>query len=261
MSRLKSFTLLPHHVPARVTGPIVRLLSHTGVTPNHLSVLGFLGNLGAAVLAARGEFLLAGVLMLVFSALDLLDGALARATGRATKFGAVLDSTLDRLSEAAVLGGLTFYFAERHQTEETVLCFAALVGSLLVSYVRAQALSHGLDLRDGWFTRAERVILLAAALIISEVRIALWILAVMAIATGLQRLYVAWNGFRNAPAEPQTTPPEAVRQDKEPQTTPPKAVRQDKEPQTTPPKAARQDKEPQTTPPKVARQDNKEKQS
>ena len=214
MSRLKSFTFLPHRVPERITGPIVRLLSHTGVTPNHLSILGFLGNLGAAVLAARGEFLLAGVLMLVFSALDLLDGALARATGRATKFGAVLDSSLDRLSEAAVLGGLTFYFAERHQTEETVLCFAALAGSLFVSYVRAQALSHGLDLRDGWFTRAERVILLAGALIISQVRIGLWILAVMAIATGAQRLYVAWDGFRKEPPEPQPTPPEAARQDK-----------------------------------------------
>ena len=229
MSRLKSFTFLPHHVPERITGPIVRLLSHTGVTPNQLSILGFLGNLGAAVLGARGEFLQAGVLMLVFSALDLLDGALARATGRATKFGAVLDSSLDRLSEAAVLGGLTFYFAERHQTEETVLCFAALAGSLFVSYVRAQALSHGLDLRDGWFTRAERVILLAAALIISQVRIGLWILAVMAIATGVQRLYVAWNGFQKEPAEPQTTPPDAARQDKEPQTTPPDVARQDKD--------------------------------
>lgn len=229
MSRLKSFTFLPHHVPERITGPIVRLLSHTGVTPNQLSILGFLGNLGAAVLAARGEFLQAGVLMLVFSALDLLDGALARATGRATKFGAVLDSSLDRLSEAAVLGGLTFYFAERNQTEETVLCFAALAGSVFVSYVRAQALSHGLDLRDGWFTRAERVILLAAALIISQVRIGLWILAVMAIATGVQRLYVAWNGFQKEPAEPQTTPPDAARQDKEPQTTPPDVARQDKD--------------------------------
>ena len=229
MSRLKSFRFLPHHVSERITGPIVGLLSHTGVTPNQLSILGFLGNLGAAVLAARGEFLQAGVLMLVFSALDLLDGALARATGRATKFGAVLDSSLDRLSEAAVLGGLTFYFAERHQTEETVLCFAALAGSLFVSYVRAQALSHGLDLRDGWFTRAERVILLAAALIISQVRIGLWILAVMAIATGVQRLYVAWNGFQKEPAEPQTTPPDAARQDKEPQTTPPDVARQDKD--------------------------------
>ena len=227
MSRLKSFRFLPHHVPERITGPIVRLLSHTGVTPNHLSVLGFLGNVGAAVFAARGEFLLAGVMMLAFSALDLLDGALARATGRVTKFGAVLDSALDRLSEAAVLGGLTFYFAERHQTEETVLCFAALAGSVFVSYVRAQALSHGLDLRDGWFTRAERVILLAAALIISQVRIALWILAIMSIATGVQRLYVAWDGFRKAPAEPpQATPPEAARQ--EPQATPPEAARQDR---------------------------------
>ncbi len=205
MSRLRSFTLLPHKVPRGVIDPIVRLLARTGITPNQLSIFGFCGNVGAAVLAARGEFLYAGIAMLVFSALDLLDGALARATGRATRFGAVLDSALDRLSEAAVLGGLTFYFAERHQTEETVLCFAALTGSVLVSYVRAQALAHGLESRDGLFTRAERVILLAAALMIDQVRIGLWILAVVALATGLQRIYIAWDGFRKLP-EPQPVP-------------------------------------------------------
>lgn len=199
MSRLPSFTLLPRKVPRGVTDPIVKQLAKTGITPNHLSVLGFCGNVGAAVLAARGDFLYAGIAMLFFSALDLLDGALARATGRATRFGAVLDAALDRMSEAAVLGGLTFYFAERHQTEETVLCFAALAGSVLVSYVRAQALANGLEMRDGLFTRAERVILLAAALIIDQMRIGLWILAVMAIATGVQRIYLAWDGFRKLP--------------------------------------------------------------
>ena len=198
MTGLKSLTLLPHKVPRWITDPIVGVIARTGMTPNHLSLLGFSGNLGAAALAARGEFLAAGALMLAASALDLLDGALARATGRATRFGAVLDSSLDRLSEAAVLGGLTFYFAQRGQVEEVVLCFAALAGSLLVSYVRAQALAHGLDLRDGWFTRAERVLVLAVALMIGQVRIALWILAVVATATGVQRLYVAWDGFRQS---------------------------------------------------------------
>lgn len=213
MTRLKSLTLLPHKVPRRITDPIVGVIARTGVTPNHLSLLGFSGNLGAAVLAARGAFLAAGALMLASSALDLLDGALARATGRATRFGAVLDSSLDRLSEAAVLGGLTFYFAQRGQVEEVVLCFAALAGSLLVSYVRAQALAHGLDLREGWFTRAERVIVLAGGLMISQVRIALWILAVMAAATSVQRLYVAWDGFRRSGSDsPEAKTAEAEQQ-------------------------------------------------
>lgn len=205
MARPKSFTLLPHTVPRRLTDPIVAVIARTGATPNQLSLLGFLGNLGAATLAARGEFLPAGLVMLGASALDLLDGALARATGRASAFGAILDSTLDRLSEAAVLGGLAFYFAQRNQREEIILCFAALAGSMLVSYLRARAHVQGLDLREGLFTRAERVLLLSGGLIISQVRIALWILAVMANATALQRLYVAWDRFRHDGA----TPPEA----------------------------------------------------
>ena len=203
MARLKSITLLPHRVPKRITDPIVLVLARLGMSPNHLTVLGFAGNVGAAVLAARGQFLLAGAVMLVASALDLLDGALARATGRASSFGAIFDSVLDRMSEAALLAGLAFYYAGRGDREETILCFAALAGSLLVSYVRARAQGEGFDLRDGWFTRAERVILLGGGLIISQVRIALWVLAVMANLTALQRLYATLDHFRGDSAKEQ----------------------------------------------------------
>jgi CDP-diacylglycerol--glycerol-3-phosphate 3-phosphatidyltransferase len=201
MARPRSFTLLPHSVPRRVTDPIVGVIGRLGVSPNHLTALGFAGNLGAAALAARGQFLAAGLVMLVASALDLLDGALARATGRVSSFGAVFDATLDRMSEAAVLGGLTFYYAGRGDREEVVLCFAALAGSVLVSYIRAHALARGLDLRDGLFTRAERVLVLGGGLIIHQVRIALWILAVLANATAVQRLFGAWTGFRRQETE------------------------------------------------------------
>ena len=213
MAWLRSFTLLPHRVPRRFTDPIVAVIARTGATPNHLTVLGFLGNVGAAVLAARGDFLFAGLVMLAASALDLLDGALARATGRVSAFGAILDSALDRLSEAAVLGGLAYYFAQRNQREEVVLCFAALTGSLLVSYVKARAEAHGLELPGGLFTRAERVLLLGGGLIISQVRIALWILAVMANVTVLQRLYVSWDRLR----QDEAMPPDAKRSDEEQQ--------------------------------------------
>lgn len=203
MARIKPFTLLPHAVPRRITDPIVAVLARAGVSPNHLTLLGFGGNLGAAVLAARGEFLAAGIVALVFSALDLLDGALARGTGRATAFGAVLDSTLDRLSEAAVLAGVAFFYVQSGSREEVILCFAALAGSILVSYIRARAQFFGLDLTDGLFTRPERVLVLGGGLIISQVRIALWVLAVMANATALQRLYVVWDRFRRDPPPPE----------------------------------------------------------
>jgi CDP-diacylglycerol--glycerol-3-phosphate 3-phosphatidyltransferase len=199
MARPKPFTLLPHTVPRRLTDPIVGVLARLGLSPNHLTLLGFAGNVGAGALAARGEFIAAGVLSLVASGLDLLDGALARATGRASAFGAVLDSTLDRLSEAALLGGLTFYFAQRGDREEVMLCFIAIVGSVMVSYVRARAENFGLDLREGLFTRPERVLVLSVGLIIDQTRIALWILAAVAGFTALQRLYVVWARFRRDP--------------------------------------------------------------
>jgi hypothetical protein len=94
-----------------------------------LTLGGVLGNAGAAVLAARGDFLPAGLVMLAASSLDLLDGALARATGRATAFGSVFDAVMDRVSEAAVLFGLLYYFSDRGGREEELLIFAAVVAS------------------------------------------------------------------------------------------------------------------------------------
>lgn len=199
MARTRAFSLLPRRAPKQLIDPIVGVLARTGLTPNHLSLIGFGGNVGAAALAARGEFLWAGIVMLCFSAMDMLDGALARATGRATRFGAVFDAALDRMSEAALLSGLGYYFVEHGQTEETALCFAALTGSLLVSYVRAHALSQGLNMQDGIVTRAERVILLSVVLMIDQVRIGLWILAVLALVTAVQRIYVAWQGLPKEP--------------------------------------------------------------
>ena len=196
---MPSFTLVPHKVSTRFTDPFVSPLASLGVTPNMISVAGFAGNIAAACLAAGGHFLPAGIIMLIASALDLLDGALARKTGSVTKFGAVFDSVLDRLSEAAVLGGLTFHYAQSPgNTEEIVLCFAAIVGSVMVSYVRARAEGIGLELREGLFTRAERVLLLGGALVIGFglVRWALWALAVMSNLTAAQRVFAFWQKTR-----------------------------------------------------------------
>ncbi len=205
--------LLPRRAPARLLDPIVSLLARTGVTPNGLSTAGFLGNVAAGAFAGGGWFLAAGLATLAASALDLLDGGLARATGRVTRFGAVYDSVLDRLSEAAVLGGLLYHYASGHgDTQMSGVVFAALVGSVLVSYVRARAQGEGIDLREGLFTRAERVLLTGAALIIGAawepaVRIALWALAVLANLTAAQRVLAVWQALRGEreapPAEPE----------------------------------------------------------
>lgn len=203
---MPSFTLVPHKVSTRFTDPIVTPLASMGVTPNMISIFGFAGNVAAACLAAGGYLFAAGAVMLVFSALDLLDGALARKTGTVTKFGAVFDSVLDRLSEAAVLAGLLFHYSERGgHTEEIALIYAAIVGSIMVSYVRARAEGIGLELREGLFTRAERVILLGGALLFGGqvLRIALWVLALLAHFTAAQRVFAVWKKLRDeAPPTP-----------------------------------------------------------
>jgi CDP-diacylglycerol--glycerol-3-phosphate 3-phosphatidyltransferase len=195
-----SFTIVPHKVSTRFTDPIVSPLASLGVTPNMISVAGFAGNVAAGVAAASGLFIVAGAIMLAFSALDLLDGALARKTGTVTRFGAVFDSVLDRLSEAAVLGGLLYHYTQiGSHTTEVALAYAAVVGSILVSYVRARAEGMGLELREGLFTRAERVLLLGGALIVAPlthhlvVTGALWALAVFSLLTAGQRVVAVWQ--------------------------------------------------------------------
>lgn len=186
-------SLLPHQRLRRLAEPLALALARTGLSPNAVTLLGVAGNAGAAALLARGEFLPGGAVMLAASGLDALDGALARATGRATTFGAILDAVMDRLSEAAVLLGLLVFYSGRGEREEVILCFVAVVGSLLVSYVRARAEAHGLPLAEGLLTRTERVIVLSVGLIIDQARIALWVLAVLANATAAQRLYASWR--------------------------------------------------------------------
>jgi CDP-diacylglycerol--glycerol-3-phosphate 3-phosphatidyltransferase len=186
------WSLLPRSAPRWLTDPLVGALAAVGVTPNALTLAGVLGNAGAAYLAATGEFLAAGIVMLIASSLDLLDGALARATGKATDFGSVFDAVMDRVSEGAVLFGLLYYFSDRGGREEELLIFAAVTTSFLVSYARARAELVGVPMREGLFGRAERVLLLGIGLIVDQVTIALWVLALAAGATVLQRLVLVW---------------------------------------------------------------------
>lgn len=183
----------------RLTSPIVAMLSKSGITPNILTLANLALNIGAASVIATGHFLLGGALILVAGVFDLLDGALARATKRTTKFGAVLDSTVDRISEAATLCGLlVWYVHQEDATLEIVLILAVLIGSFLVSYIRARAEGLGWQCQVGLFTRAERVIVLAVGLLVSRifvygVFVALCILAVFVFVTVVQRLVYVWK--------------------------------------------------------------------
>jgi len=170
-----------------------RLVAKTGLSPNLLTIFGFMLNLGVAYVISTGRFVLGGSLVLVAGVFDLLDGALARNTGRVTKFGALLDSTLDRYSEAALLFGLLVYLARNDSTTEMVLLFAAIVGSMLISYVRARAEGLGLDAEVGLMRRTVRICTLSVGLMTDLVSVALWLLAVLTNLTAGQRLFYVWQ--------------------------------------------------------------------
>jgi len=182
------------NLACRITDPVVGVLSKSGVTPNTLTLINLSLNIAAAYFIATGHFIIGGVLILGSGLFDLLDGALARFSKQTTKFGAVLDSTVDRISEAATLCGLlVWYVAQEGATLEIVLVLVVLVGSFLVSYIRARAEGLGWQCQVGLFTRAERVIVLALGLLVSGVSIhsvfvALCVLAVFVLVTIVQRL-------------------------------------------------------------------------
>lgn len=183
----------------RLFQPVLRAVSawlaRTGITPNALSLLGFALNLGVAVVLATGHLRWGGVLIILVSLFDGLDGALARYTGKVSTFGAFLDSTLDRYSEAALFIGLIWHFLGLHANAEVLLACVALFGSEAVSYTRARAEGLRIECKVGWFTRAERMIVLALGLALGLPLVTFWVLAVFTNLTALQRI---WHVRRQA---------------------------------------------------------------
>ena len=181
-----------------LTEPVVRLIAKAGLSPNTLTVIGFLLNAVTAWVLAMGNLFPGGFLVLFSGWFDMLDGALAELIGKPTRFGALLDSTIDRFSEAVLFLGLLIFYLGQNATLEIVLIYVAIVGSLMVSYVRARAESLGLESEVGLFARPERVILLALGLLLSRLSpvalvVVLWILAVGTNLTALWRLLYGWH--------------------------------------------------------------------
>lgn len=185
---------------------VVRPLASSGVSPNTVTVLGFLFNLLTAAVLATGSLTVGGILLLLSGLFDMLDGALARVSERQSTFGAFLDSLLDRYSEAAVLLALIFVFTTRHATGTVVLVYAVAIGSLLISYARARAEGLGLDCKVGIAPRPERVIILGLGLLLNGTATiaALLILAALTHVTAMQRLYHVWR--QTHPREPHPGP-------------------------------------------------------
>ncbi len=163
------------------------------ISANMLTVIGFLIVLGAAILVLLQRNVWAGVVMLAGSLIDSVDGAVARLTGKSSKFGAMLDSVLDRLSEGAILIALIYILTVGGEPLVAATAALALLFSLMVSYARARAEGLGISCSEGWFTRVERVIILALGLITGFVAFAVALIAVLSVFTFLQRLYVVWR--------------------------------------------------------------------
>jgi|SRR5665213_2057971 len=176
---------------------LMSVLGRIPVTPNQITVVGVALTFVAAVLAAFGYLRWAGVVLIFAGTFDILDGALARSSGRSYPYGAFLDSTLDRYSEGAIYIGLAAYFAGTTGPLQRWLLLAtvaALAGSFLVSYVRARAQSLGFTCETGLFARPERVVATMVGLIFGGVvlYIVVFALAILTNLTALQRIREVW---------------------------------------------------------------------
>lgn len=195
------FTDWLRKVSRGIVQPLASFLSRLGFSANAVTILGCLMNVAVAAVLATGRLRLGGVLLIAAAGIDGLDGSLARLNGRPTRFGAFLDSVLDRVSESAILLGLAWWYLGQPGITEELLVYIAIAGSLMVSYVRARAEGIGVPCKVGLFTRVERSILLIAALILGLTVPALWIMAVGTWLTTIHRIVAVYRAAGDAPLE------------------------------------------------------------
>jgi CDP-diacylglycerol--glycerol-3-phosphate 3-phosphatidyltransferase len=176
-----------------VTEPAGQALAKAGVTANSLTAVGLAGSLGAGALIASGHPEIGGAVSLLSGLPDMLDGAVAKASGRLSRRGAFLDSVVDRLSDAAVLAGIVWLGGVRGQATLVMLASLVLGLSLIVSYIKARAESLGFACNVGIAERPERVIVLGIALLLGHAEAGLWVLAAGTAITVVQRILVVWQ--------------------------------------------------------------------
>ena len=166
------------------------MLFRLRLRPNHLTVIGLVVSFFAAGAFVAGHLRSAGMLLALAGLCDLLDGSLARASGQVTAFGAFLDSVIDRYSDLVVLVGIVVFFARTPNARGALVAMAGLVGSVMVSYTKARAASIGIECNVGVMERPERMICLIAGALLDQLELALWVLAILANVTALQRIVV-----------------------------------------------------------------------
>jgi phosphatidylglycerophosphate synthase len=182
---------------------VAPFLFHPRIHPHALTLLGTAVSLWGAAQFAGGELRCGALLTALGGLFDLTDGVVARAQGRATRFGAFLDSSLDRLVDVALLFGLAFHYASTGELLWAWIAGAALAGSVLTSYTKARAELWLRDFEGGLLERTERIVLLVAGGLLGWMEYALVLVAVGSVATAAQRIIIAW---RRLGAEAEDTP-------------------------------------------------------
>jgi phosphatidylinositol phosphate synthase len=180
---------------ARVVDPVARALLRVGVSPNAVTVAGSLGVVaGSVAFAARGQLLAAIVVVTICALTDLLDGTMARLRGSTSRWGGLLDSTMDRISDSAVLASLAYWLATTGQRRPAVAALLCLVTGHLVSYVKARAEGLGFTANVGIAERAERLIIIGIGGLLTglgldpALEVAMWVLLALVLVTIGQRL-------------------------------------------------------------------------
>ena len=181
-----------------VETPVARLLNRLGLTPNVVTLIGLAIAGGSAYLISIGQWWGGGVVVLIAGVFDLFDGALARTSNRVSRFGALLDSVVDRVSEAVVLLGLLAYYVARDDDVGAIVVYVAVIGSIMVSYLRARSEGLGIDCKVGVMTRPERVGALGVGLIVGHIvpevmLVVLGAIAVLTLVTAVHRLAHTWR--------------------------------------------------------------------
>lgn len=190
----------------RAVRPIGRALRRTGLSPDHLTFVGLAIAAASAIAVASGRLVLGLILVIAAALPDLFDGALAKATQTSSQRGAFLDSTLDRVTDALLLGGIAWYLADSYSGRMALLPFAVSSVASVISYQRAKAESLGLDAKGGLMERAERIVALCFGLLLEAVGVGsaliwiLWVMLALITITALQRFVKVWNQAEVAPA-------------------------------------------------------------
>ena len=196
----------------RVIEPAISFLARNNVSPNTITTVGTLLTVAAGVVYATGHIMTAGWIMAVTAFFDVVDGAVARRTGRSTVFGAFYDSSLDRVADGALMAGLTVFYATNpihHNLYMMVVCLCGIIGTFLVSYTRARAESLGIDAKVGVMQRPERIVLLSAPQALFGLFWNGWVLigiilllTVTAWITAVQRITFVYRNTRHADNKP-----------------------------------------------------------